>query len=755
MGPPRRIGRPPKSTQSNSKPNTKPKPNGPKPFITPRRQDVFTRVPLPVPAGSARQIEERDGKGKGRESVGGQGDADDDLQSLLAALSSASASSSSTENGTALLTALAAIDSTSGEGNGALVTALKELLAHVSVLPSPPKPTVNPASIYTTTSSDQANHDRSGADDVIVLDKENVNPEVFRRRSEKDKGNSGGIAGSGAGTEKRGLGGSSNANSTAGRKRTLSDFMEEKEKEKAKNKTRSRARAGSRSVHSLSSSSSLHVHRSSGSQYYRSATDTLPSRAHTSPPRPKPFRQVFTTASYTAPVVASSPAPAPGVKTKKPFVLPAWARTTNPTQPRLSEEALKAKERVEAEAEAERERTKKRRGSRRARDNQNEDQNEQQKEKTSMQKKDTHANGKPQLTADTRAQTLSFPVCASSDLTVISPSSPIPASSPSEGGGDASDVASHAPSQVPRTPPPRTRRRHTLATKNIGTSGGSALFTPTPRKMMGGLFGDSPLLSPSAFKSGSTLQAKAKVSPIQAIATGRADDSGEDDENDKFNKQLSDALEEEDPEFPPSSLPIASSDFDADPPTTSSSDGQPATEMTVDEDETMRFWSSGLPPSSPPPPTSPVLQAQTDDEEMDDLSTIPSDSEGFVFEPELQEGQQPLSATSSDFESEFPFSDDMGMCFDDFNQLFSDHVTWTHNDAAEDTPMPLANGRDGTIQNGLNDLDFNQFWESVKPLVGNQSMMAGEDMFAQQDGGEVDHAKLAADVQALFSGCLM
>lgn len=291
-----------------------------------------------------------------------------------------------------------------------------------------------------------------------------------------------------------------------------------------------------------------------------------------------------------------------------------------------------------------------------------------------------------------------------------------------------------------------------MATKSIGTSGGSALFTPTPRKTMGGLFGDSPLFSPSASKSGSTLRAKAKVSLIQAIATGRAYDSGE--ENDKFNKQLSDALEEEEPEFPPSSLPIASSDFDIDLPATSSSDGQPATETTVDEDETMRFWSSGLPPSSPPPPTSPVLQAQTDDEEIDDLSTIPSDSEGFVFDPELQEEQQPLSATSSDFESEFPFSDDMGMCFDDFNQLFSDHVTWTHNDAAEDTQMPLANGGDGTIQNGLNDLDFSQFWESVKPLVGNQSM-AGEGMFAQQDGGEVDHAKLAADVQALFSGCLM
>ena len=719
---------------------------------------MFTRVPLPVPGGTAREIEGDNGKGKERESVGGQrqGQADDDLKSLLSALSSASPLS--TDNGTTLLSALAAIDSTPGEGNGALVMALKELLAHVSALPSPPKPTVNPADIYTTATSDQANHERSNSDDIIVLDKENVNPEVFRRRGEKDKENAGNIAGSGAGAEKRGLGGSSNANSTAGRKRTLSDFMEEKEKEKAKNKTRNRARTGSSGVHSLSSSSSVRTHaynQSSGSQYYRSATDTLPSRAHTSPPRPKSFRRL-TTASSTA--AASSPVPAPEAKAKKPFILPAWARTTNPTQPRLSEEALKAKEQAEAEAEAERERTKKRRGSRRARDNQNENQNERKDEKTRT--KLTQATGKPpQLTVYTRAQTISLPVCASSDLTVVSPSSPIPASSPSEGGMDASDMPLHASSQeLPQTPPPRTRRRHTLAatplTKSVGTSGGSALFTPTPRKTIGGLFGDSPLFSPSVSKSMSVLRVKAKISPTQVIGTGQDYDSGEDGENDKFNKQFSDALE--DPEFPPSSLPIASSDFDTDPPATSSSGGQPETETTIDEDETVRFWSSGLPPSSPPPPTSPVLQAQTDDEEMDDISTIPSDSEGFVFEPELQEDhQQQLAATPSDFESEFPFSDGMGMCFDDFNQLFSDHMTWTHTDVAQDTPMPLANGGDGTIQNGLNDFDFSQFWESVKPLVSNQSMMAGEDMFAQQDGGEIDHAKLAADVQALFSGCLM
>lgn len=279
---------------------------------------------------------------------------------------------------------------------------------------------------------------------------------------------------------------------------------------------------------------------------------------------------------------------------------------------------------------------------------------------------------------------------------------------------------------------------------------------------MSGLFGDSPLFSPSASKSlsRSTIKTNEKISPIRAITTGQAYDSGDEDENVRFNKQLSDALEEEveqeEPECPPSSLPIASSDFDADlPATSSSSGGQPTTEATIDEDETMRFWSSGLPPSSPPPPTSPVLQAQTDDEEMDDLSTIPSDSDAFTFDAGLQDQQQ-LSATSSDFEPDFPFSDDMGMCFDDFNQLFSDPMAGSSGGVSQEAPMLLINGGNAMVQNGLTDLDFSQFWESVKPLVDKQTADSGEDMVAQQqDGGEVDHAKLAADVQALFSGCLM
>ena len=137
-------------------------------------------------------------------------------------------------------------------------------------------------SILLISTSDKAN-DEWRSSDIIVLNKENMNPEVFRG-SEKDKTNSGADAGSSAGAENRGLGGSSNANSTAGRKRTLSDFMEEKEKEKTKTKTKAKAKAkakakhkaqnragtGSSGVLSLSLSPSVHAHvcnQSSGSAW--------------------------------------------------------------------------------------------------------------------------------------------------------------------------------------------------------------------------------------------------------------------------------------------------------------------------------------------------------------------------------------------------------------------------------------------------------------------------------------------------------
>ena len=209
---------------------------------------------------------------------------------------------------------------------------------------------------------------------------------------------------------------------------------------------------------------------------------------------------------------------------------------------------------------------------------------------------------------------------------------------------------------------------------------------------------------------------KAKILPIRTVTSGKSwegDADDEDDEAERLSRELDDALEELD--VPSSSLPIASSDFDTEPPATSSSGGHlsASDEQEDEEDETMRFWSAGLPPSSPPPPTSP-LHSPTDDEEMEDIGSAMSDSDGLTFEqdPLSQQHERFLSGASSDYmhsDVHMPFSDDLAMCFGEFNQLFSDPLTGliipNNNNASL---VPLTNS-DPVVQNGLADFDFTQF----------------------------------------------
>jgi hypothetical protein len=107
------------------------------------------------------------------------------------------------------------------------------------------------------------------------------------------------------------------------------------------------------------------------------------------------------------------------------------------------------------------------------------------------------------------------------------------------------------------------------------------------------------------------MKRKSKILPIKAVTSGKGwdatdlDKKDDEDEEETLSRELDDALEELD--APSSSLPITSSDFDTElPPATSSPGGHLS---ASEEDKTMRYWSTGLPPSSPPPPTSPVLQS--------------------------------------------------------------------------------------------------------------------------------------------------
>jgi hypothetical protein len=109
------------------------------------------------------------------------------------------------------------------------------------------------------------------------------------------------------------------------------------------------------------------------------------------------------------------------------------------------------------------------------------------------------------------------------------------------------------------------------------------------------------------------------------------------------------------------------------------------------DDETMRYWLTGLPPSSPPPPTSPVLQFQTDDEDMDDIGNAMSDLDGLIFEQDTMDQQQELQSLSgvSDYmNSDIPF--DHG------------HVQHYNKDSSL-LPLP---GSDPVVQNGITNFDF-------------------------------------------------
>jgi hypothetical protein len=55
--------------------------------------------------------------------------------------------------------------------------------------------------------------------------------------------------------------------------------------------------------------------------------------------------------------------------------------------------------------------------------------------------------------------------------------------------------------------------------------------------------------------------------------------------------------------------------------------------------------------------------------------------------------------------SDMSFSDDLAMCFDDFNQLFSDPMTDTVNTNEDTYLLPLPSS-DPVIQNGIADFDF-------------------------------------------------
>lgn len=334
-------------------------------------------------------------------------------------------------------------------------------------------------------------------------------------------------------------------------------------------------------------------------------------------------------------------------------------------------------------------------------------------------------------------------------------------------------------------------------------NGGDSLFTPTPRSQSND-FAGSPLFSPHhtlASPLGST--AKGSLLSTQGIIIGRRISEGrgssrsheasddEEDIEDDLNRELDSALEELETS---SSLP-ANTDLEAKKrhPTTLEETLSSPQQLEDDADHSdshiysvKQHW-AGLPPSSPPPPTSPVLMphgveleldARSDDGDMDDmeLPVATSDAEEYFPDSEAMSGHSNVPDLSSytndeltaylsnnDFSLLFPSlvdnasSSDMDV-FDQFTNLNAQ----SDGSYGEDTSMNVDTGFENTFENGLADFDFTQFWETFKPLVQDHiNDDHGSSLFPQEVAhgigqiGELDHAKLAEDVQALFSGCLM
>ncbi|KAL0956006.1 hypothetical protein HGRIS_002181 [Hohenbuehelia grisea] len=772
----------------------------------------------------------------------------------VSAISPASLGSQSSEDQTsAFLAALGAIDAPSeghseqqdGTGgstiNPLLVEALKQLLAAASAAPSN-QPRVPTAVDLPRSKSQSTSPTKSQDDDVVLLDKENVNPSAFRRRAERERAdaklhlltsgsrNAHASGSSDAGMTRVGLGAAAGVENRSrprqraappppvvassdtfpsparAKKRRLSDFMDERESESkrafrrdAHRHHRSSERGNSISVEN--DSSCRHYSRLAQSDSFFHSTSSVFSGPSTSPLRnerhyerqfwdhPGPSMQVqlpqnngppvspkrlgLAVTSASSPVRPSSSLQRPP---SKPYKIPDWAKTTTALQPRLSEKALAEKAKEDAANKE-----LKREGRRRKRDlsrqgstaaTHNSSQVPARPEqmtppRQAQQTEDSHQVSNPTVVP------LPIPVVANQECPIFS-DSVLPDS--------RSNTPSPPPRELPKTPPRRPR------SDQFTTPVGHSLFTPTPkgfsRETPGALF--SPFGAPGSPMPRSSIWAAmvplhvddARLSPTIRLA-----------------KELDDTMQAA--ESPQDTLPIASSDTECDEIAHSGSQSD-FIEDEDDENATMvnrlRPQWEGLPPSSPPPPSSPLLEPVSQTADLDDLDMPDSDA---TIEP--NERQRDLDALPPSSDPDATFSQEELAAYFDVNafgnifepdpatnlssqdsalsdlDVFNQFLFHNQSDELNSQNSLASDGfQNPPAQDGMGDFDFAQFWDTVKPLVESHTSSAeggyqepvmgmGFDFGPLESlphdsahhGGEIDHEKLAEDVHALFSGCLM
>ncbi|KAJ3511742.1 hypothetical protein NLJ89_g3922 [Agrocybe chaxingu] len=683
----------------------------------------------------------------------------------------------------------------------------------VASAPTPPAPPPLPPS---HSPQERRRSSSSSQSDIIILDKENVNPVAFKKSAGKDSYDGGCsdpaipvmlLSRQNSHSDRsRGLGGTSRSNeqqsamvstnqptptSRFGRKRTLSDTMDEKER---RNKGKQRGRGERRDDHRHSSSQLPRPSASTDalrhyprfrdldqprveqpSNYYRT-----PLESWTSPPRLPPERHETGNATpepscSTSPirpptpqlprVSASSPVRAPRQSIRKGYSVPAWAVTNTATQPRLSEDAQRSlAELAEKKKQEKRERSKLKRN-----------------RSSSMPQSSMRPPEAPAQRVPKPAEPLRGPIAASNAGPLIASTTTIA----------FPIVASSRPSSpplnpiaIPKTPKTPMRNRSVRA-----TPGGEndSLFTPGPAS--GSLFGSaysrhspqgsppSYLTSPLGNRKKQRLSSSSDRSPKPL--TYLADSEDRQEVKTAPEREAEDALD--DPTCPPDSLPIASSDIDVDVPQQTSVDER----TSVDDDPTTpvkQHW-PGLPPSSPPPPSSPMLQPESDDE-MAEVPIATSDSEAdadmsnFEWDATSPTGNSP--AYSND-QFTTPMDNDIFSFFsaDGPYQSLDQHVAfpsmdlfeqYTHLNAQSDDLQAFAVPADSNLGvalgNGLGSLDFGEFFNAVGPLVENSihppPQSTNDDLGPLAEGdnnsfGEVDidHAKFSADMRALLGGCVL
>jgi len=634
-------------------------------------------------------------------------------------------------NAMALLGLCSMIDSgelSSAEENPAVAAAIQHYLAQIL-------PTQQAAQQPGPSTSHQ--EAPSQDDEVVFLDKENVNPTVFRRRAEREREEAKLLAVSGSSSTlaessppRIGLSVRSNTvndillptssmnESTAGRKRSLSDAEGSK-------RDRQRKVSSSKDLPPASHRPIPDPYR----HYSRIAEPAAPgssSVAKSSPPRPSRDENMQYGSSHGRPIVIpDSPlrvaASSPVRVKRKPYVVPEWARTATATKPRLSDEAHRAlkeaQQRKEQERKAKRVRLSKHKNSSVSLPTPPSSQSSIAPSSQGSSSLLSSGSSQPptnlsssQGSSFTTASNLPAPIAASGDLPIFAASfsSSIPSSPP------RSPSPSRATSSLPflpKTPKTPSRRSRTDNDSPDATDG--SLFTPLAKTPSVRTL--HPLLSPF-LKSPC---GRPSHSSPSAYRKGTADQETGDDLT--------------------STLPMASSDAEDNEESDIPEQGAHRNSMSK------QYW-QGLPPSSPPPPSSPASSSpglllpnepgEEDQAEDDQLPIISSD---------VEEDIAGLDETVDQFTSETGTAEldvfDLWM-----NNIQSDDVLAAINDT--DLGLDMDSGGTGE------ELNFEEFLTGFIPLLGGQTSNVTE---SSNQLGEYNPKpqETAQEMQMLLSGCVL